>query len=30
MTEEIDIVSHIETLLNENLWGQATSELAKL
>ncbi|MBO7224110.1 MAG: magnesium transporter, partial [Kiritimatiellae bacterium] len=30
MTEEIDIVSHIETLLNEKLWGQATSELAKL
>ena len=26
MNEEIDIVSHIETLLNEELWGQADYE----
>ncbi len=30
MNEEIDIVSHIETLLDEKLWGQAASELAKM
>lgn len=30
MNEEIDIVSHIETLINQELWGQAASELAKL